>query len=70
MALDRKRAREVHFERMQKTLEDGLKAINGASNMAEADSARLRTQIRLQELNKIFDDAFPEEKNSRGNNRK
>lgn len=61
MALDRKQAREVHFERMQKTLEDGLKAINAAANMAEADRARLRTQIRLQELNKIFDDAFPEE---------
>ena len=62
MALDRKRAREFHFTRIQKTLEDGLKAINRAGTIEEADGARLRTQIRLQELNKIFEDAFPEEK--------
>ena len=61
MALDRKRAREFHLTRIQKTLEDGLRAINGAHTLAEADSARLRTQFRLQELNKIFEDAFPEE---------
>lgn len=62
MALDRRQAREVHFERMQKTLEDGLKAINNARSIAEADSARLRTQVRLEELNRIFDAAFPEGK--------
>ena len=62
MGLDIKRAREVHFTRIQKTLEDGLKAINGASSIEEADSVRHRTQVRLQELNKIFEEAFPEEK--------
>ena len=62
MALDRKRAREVHFERIQKTLEDGLRAINMAHTIAEAGSARLWTQIRLKELNKIYEDAFPKEK--------
>lgn len=61
MTTDRKRAREIHFERMQKTLEDGLKAINNARNMKEADNARLRTQLRLEELNRIFSEAFPEE---------
>ncbi|MBU8871685.1 MAG: hypothetical protein KOO60_12535 [Gemmatimonadales bacterium] len=62
MGLDIKKAREVHFTRIQKTLEDGLKAINGADTMEEADSARLRTQVRLHELNQIFEEAFPEEK--------
>ena len=62
MGLDIKRAREVHFTRIQKTLEDGLKAINGASSIEEADGVRHRTQVRLQELNKIFEEAFPEEK--------
>lgn len=65
MTTDRKRAREIHFERMQKTLEDGLKAINNARNIREADSARLRTQLRLEELNRIFNDAFPEEEGAR-----
>ncbi len=61
MTWDRKKAREIHFERMQKTLEDGLKAINCAQSIQEADGARLRTQLRLEELNRIFNDAFPEE---------
>lgn len=65
MTTDRKRAREIHFERMQKTLEDGLKAINNARNIKEADQVRLRTQLRLEELNRIFNDAFPEEEESR-----
>jgi len=60
--MDRNQARAVHFERMQKTLEDGLKAINCAGSMAEADSARLRTQVKLEELNRIFEEAFPETK--------
>ena len=60
--MDRNQARAVHFARMQKTLEDGLKAINTAGSMAEADSARLRTQVKLEELNRIFEEAFPEEK--------
>ena len=60
--MDIKKARAVHFTRIQKTLEDGLKAINGAGSFEEADSARLRTQYRLEELNKIFRDAFPEDK--------
>ncbi len=61
MSFNAKKAREVHFTRIQKTLEDGLKAINAAGNMKEADSARLNTQVRLHELNKIFKEAFPEE---------
>ena len=37
MALDIDRAREVHFSRMQKALEEGLRAINDARTPAEAE---------------------------------
>ncbi len=53
------RAREVHFTRMQKALEEGLKAIGAATTPDEADAARLRAQARMEELNRMWDDAFP-----------
>jgi len=61
MGIDINRAREVHFGRMQKALEDGLNDINLARTPEEADSARLRAQKRLEELNRMFEEAFGEE---------
>lgn len=61
MGLDINRAREVHFSRMQKVLEEGLTNINLARTPEEADAARLRAQSRLEELNQMFEDAFPQE---------
>ena len=60
MGIDINRAREVHFSRMQKALEDGLNDINMACTPEEADTARLRAQKRLEELNRMFEDAFSE----------
>ena len=60
--MDINRAREVHFTRMQKVLEEGLNNINLARSPQEADAARVRAQDRLEELNRIFEEAFPEEK--------
>ncbi len=61
MGFDINRAREVHFARMQKVLEEGLNNINMARSPEEADSARLRAQSRMEELNMMFEEAFPEE---------
>jgi len=61
MGFDINRAREVHFARMQKVLEEGLTNINLARTPAEADAARLRAQARLEELNRMFEEAFPQE---------
>jgi hypothetical protein len=61
MGFDINRAREVHFSRMQKALEQGLKDINMARTPAEADEARQRAQSRIEELNQMFEDAFPPE---------
>ena len=61
MGIDINRAREVHFSRMQKVLEEGLNNINVARSPEEADSARLNAQSRLEELNRIFEEAFGEE---------
>ena len=61
MGIDINRAREVHFSRMQKVLEEGLNNINLARSPAEADSARMNAQSRLEELNRIFEEAFGEE---------
>ena len=61
MGFDINRAREVHFSRMQKALEQGLKDINMAHSPAEADEARKRAQARIEELNQMFEDAFPTE---------
>ncbi len=61
MGFDMTRAREVHFTRMQKALEDGLTNINLAKTPDEADAARQRAQARIEELNKMFEDAFPKE---------
>ncbi len=61
MGFDINRAREVHFTRMQKALEEGLKDINLAQNPDEADKARLRAQSRIEELNRMFEEAFPKE---------
>jgi hypothetical protein len=47
---------------MQKVLEEGLNNINLARSPQEADAARIRAQERLEELNRLFEDAFPEEK--------
>ena len=55
------RAREVHFTRMQKALEEGLKAIESARTPDEADAARQRAQTRMEELNQMWEDAFPSE---------
>lgn len=64
MGFDINRAREVHFARMQKVLEEGLTNINMATNPADADAARIRAQQRLEELNQMFEDAFPQEENT------
>ena len=61
MGFDINRAREVHFARMQKVLEEGLTNINLAKSPAEAEEARLRAQSRLEELNRMFEEAFPDE---------
>lgn len=61
MGIDINRAREVHFTRMQKALEDGLKDINLAKTPSEADEARQRAQARIEKLNQMFEDAFPAE---------
>lgn len=61
MGFDINRAREVHFSRMQKVLEEGLTNINLARTPAEADAARQRAQARLEELNRMFEEAFPKE---------
>lgn len=61
MGIDINRAREVHFTRMQKALEEGLKDINLAKTPSEADEARLRAQARIEKLNQMFEDAFPAE---------
>jgi hypothetical protein len=61
MGIDINRAREVHFTRMQKALEEGLKDINLAKTPKEADEARQRAQARIEKLNQMFEDAFPAE---------
>ncbi len=61
MGIDINRAREVHFTRMQKALEEGLKDINLAKTPTEADEARKRAQARIEKLNQMFEDAFPME---------
>ena len=61
MGFDINRAREVHFSRMQKALEQGLKDINSAKTPNEADVARERAQKRIEELNKMFEEAFPKD---------
>ncbi len=61
MGIDINRAREVHFTRMQKALEEGLKDINLAKTPLEADEARLRAQARIEKLNRMFEEAFPTE---------
>ena len=61
MGFDINRAREVHFARMQKVLEEGLTNINLARTPEEADAARLRAQTRLEELNQMFEEAFGQE---------
>ena len=61
MGFDINRAREVHFAKMQKVLEEGLTNINLARTPAEADAARLRAQARLEDLNQRFEEAFPKE---------
>ena len=48
MGFDINRAREVHFARMQKVLEEGLTNINMARTPAEADEARQRAQRQHQ----------------------
>lgn len=60
MGFNVNRAREVHFTRMQKALEEGLKAIESARTSEEADAARLRAQARMEELNRMWEEAFPQ----------
>jgi len=59
--MDLKNARALHFARMQKALEEGLRAIETARTRAEADSARRRTQCRMEELNRMWNEAFGKE---------
>jgi hypothetical protein len=61
MGFNINRAREVHFNRLQKALEEGLQGIESAASPVEADAARLRAQARMEELNQMWDDAFPKE---------
>jgi len=62
MGFDINRAREVHFTRMQQALEEGLTNITLARTPEEAEGARLRAKAKIEELNKRFEEAFPEEK--------
>jgi len=59
MGFDEDRVREFHFTRMQKALEEGLKAIEAAKTPDEADAARLCAQARMEDLNRMWEDAFP-----------
>ncbi len=61
MGFNINRAREVHFNRLQKALEEGLKGIEAAASPKEADAARLRAQARMEELNRMWDEAFPKD---------
>ena len=61
MSFDVNRARTDHFTRMQKALEEGLKAIGAAQTSDEADEARLRAQARMEELNRMWTESFPQE---------
>lgn len=61
MGFNINKAREVHFNRLQKALEEGLRGIEAASSPLEADAARLRAQARMEQLNKMWDEAFPAE---------
>ena len=61
MGFNINRAREVHFNRLQKALEEGLQGIEAAVSPVEADAARLRAQARMEELNRMWDEAFPKD---------
>ena len=61
MGSDVNRAREDHFGRMQRALEEGLKAIGAAQTPDEADAARLRAQARMEELNQLWAEMFVQE---------
>jgi hypothetical protein len=50
--------RAQHFDRLQRALEEGLRAINAARSPEEAEQARLRARRRLEELNRDFEVAF------------
>ncbi len=50
--------RADHFDRLQRALEEGLRAINAARSPEEAERARLRARRRLEELNTEFENAF------------
>ncbi len=48
--------RTTHFDRLQRALEDGLRAINAARSPEEAETARQRARARLAELNQIYEE--------------
>jgi thiamine monophosphate synthase len=50
--------RADHFDRLQRALEEGLRAINAARSPEEAEKARQRARRRLEELNQDYDAAF------------
>lgn len=54
------RAREAHFARLQKTLEEGLQAIATARTPAEADAARQSARSRLDELSRSWQESNPQ----------
>jgi len=58
MGFNESRARELHFDRMQKALEEGLRAIESARTQDEADTARQRAQASMEELNRIWNDTY------------
>jgi hypothetical protein len=49
--------RAAHFDRLQKALEEGLRAINSARSPEEAEAARQHARARLAELNRLYENA-------------
>jgi len=55
------RTRTQHFDRLQRALEEGLRAINAARSPEEAETARQRARARLEELNRQYETAFADQ---------
>jgi len=50
MTVERSRPRDPRLDRLQRTLEEGLRDIAAARTAAEAEAARHRTRARLEAL--------------------
>ncbi len=61
VVMDANEARDQHFQRLQRTLEEGLKAIEAARTPAEAEVARLQAKARMEDLQRRWEEAFPPE---------